>query len=81
MRKLDESKKALIHELISERADVLLDDINHNSKLDQDLDIDSIDKIELLMDIEREFNICIPDADFEEVETVSDVYKIVERYF
>ena len=43
-----------------------------------DLGLDSLDVIDIIMDIEREFNIAIPDADVEKMNTVDDMIKYVE---
>ena len=43
-----------------------------------DLRIDSLDCIELVMAIEEEFSIAIPDDDFEDRFIVSDIVKYVE---
>ncbi len=43
-----------------------------------DLGIDSIDKVELIMDLEEEFDIRIHDDDAGEVRTVGDVVRIVQ---
>ena len=47
------------------------------SKLNEDLGVDSLDAVELVMKLEERFEIKIPDSDSERVETVSDLAKIV----
>lgn len=44
-----------------------------------DLNLDSIDALELLMFIEDEFSINVPDAEWEKVNTVQDALTIVEQ--
>lgn len=58
-----------------------MDIVTDEAKIGDDLGADSLDSIEILMDMEKEFNINIPDADFEEVETVADLFKVIERYY
>ena len=45
-----------------------------------DLGADSLDTVELVMVLEQEFDIDIPEEDAEELLTVSDVIKYVETY-
>ena len=49
------------------------------SKLEDDLWMDSLDEIELLMDLEREFDILIPDDDPGRCLTVKDVVDYMIR--
>ena len=44
-----------------------------------DLGADSLDIVELIMDIEREFEITIPDTMTEKIVTVGDAIKVVEE--
>ena len=44
-----------------------------------DLGTDSLDTVELVMALEDEFKIEIPDEDAEEMETVDDVVKYIEK--
>ena len=44
-----------------------------------DLGADSLDIVELIMALEEEFNIEIPDADAEKVVTVSDVVEYIKE--
>ncbi|MCK9544223.1 MAG: acyl carrier protein [Novosphingobium sp.] len=48
--------------------------------LKNDLSFDSLDCVELTMLLEEKFNIEIDDEDAEKVETVKDVYALVEKY-
>ena len=67
-------------------ADVLGHDLNvisQQSDLVEDLGADSLDAVEILMMIEDEFSIRIPDRDLQEyrdkVHTVKDVCDLVEK--
>lgn len=44
-----------------------------------DLGADSLDLVEMVMSIEEEFGIEVPDEDMETVVTVADVIKVVRR--
>lgn len=54
-------------------------DVNLNSKLIDDLEADSLDLVEILMDVEAEFEIEIEDEDAEKWETVIDICVTVAR--
>ena len=63
--------------LIAAIAYVEVNSISDASDL-SDLGIDSLDRIELTMDLEEEFDIRIRDDDAEGARTVGDVVRIVE---
>ena len=46
----------------------------------KDLDADSLDVVELIMALEEEFDIEIPDEDAEKMETVGDAIKYIEEH-
>ena len=65
-------------ELIAAIAYMGVNSISDASDLSADLGIDSLDRIELTMDLEEEFDIRIRDDDVEGARTVGDVVRIVE---
>ena len=44
-----------------------------------DLNADSLDTVELIMDCEKEFGISIPDEDTQNINTVNDVIEYIEK--
>ncbi len=64
-------------ELVAAIADVEVKSISDASDL-SDLGIDSIDRIEIAMDVEAEFDIEICDDDIEGARTVGDLVRIVQ---
>lgn len=44
-----------------------------------DLNADSLDTVELIMDFEKEFNITIPDEDTQKISTVGDAVAYIEQ--
>ena len=44
-----------------------------------DLNADSLDAVEILMECEEEFNVIVPDEEFENVRTVGDADKLIKR--
>jgi acyl carrier protein len=51
------------------------------TRLVHDLGFDSIDVVELTLNLERRFHIEIPDAELEELHTVQDVLNCVDLHF
>ncbi len=45
-----------------------------------DLDADSLDTIELIMEFEKEFDISIPDEEAEKISTVGDAISYLEEH-
>jgi acyl carrier protein len=66
---------AIVHEQLG----VELDDIELDSNLSSDLGADSLDEVELVMCIEDEFNVEIPDEAAESVNTVGDIITYIEK--
>jgi acyl carrier protein len=53
--------------------------VNASSNFVEDLAADSLDIVELVMKIEEEFGISIPDEDAEKMKTVQDVVDYIQR--
>ena len=64
--------------ILSEQFDVEEDTITMESNIAEDLGADSLDVVDLLMSIEDEFEIEIPDSEIENVKTVGDLVKYIE---
>lgn len=54
-------------------------DVYMDAKLEDDLDLDSLDKVELCMEVEKRFNITLPSDEAEDFVTVGDVVRSVEQ--
>ncbi len=67
-----------IREIISEELDIDIDKITKDSSLVEDFDADSLDVVDIVMSIEDEFGVEIPDDAAEQFKTVGDVAKFVE---
>ena len=55
-----------------------LDSITPEARLAEDLDIDSLDAVELNMTIEESLNITIPDGELMNLKTVGDIVAYLE---
>lgn len=69
-----------IREIIAKQLDVDAEKITMESKLIEDLKADSLDIVELIMDLEQEFDIEIPDDELPKVHTVGDIVSYVEAH-
>lgn len=68
-----------IREIIMEQLNVDQDDVTMDTHLMKDLEADSLDAVEIIMAIEDEFEIVIPDDDAEKFQNVSDIVRFVEE--
>jgi len=66
----------IIAEVVGCDQDLVKDDVNFV----KDLGYDSLNVVELVMQIEEEYEIEIPDEDAEELHTVKDLKKYIEDY-
>ena len=69
-----------ITRILSEQFDVEEDSITPNSSLADDLGADSLDVVDLLMSIEDEFEVEIPDSEVENLKTVGSLVKYIEGH-
>ncbi|WP_101772600.1 acyl carrier protein [Peptostreptococcus faecalis] len=68
-----------IKEIIVEQLNVDDDNfIDLDTDLQEDLDADSLDAVEIIMNIEEEFDIKIPDEDINDIKTIGDIIKYIE---
>jgi len=71
--------KARVIKIVSEQSGAPIDIINPESNLVADLGMDSLDLLEAGMSIESEFDIYVPDEEFERYATVGDIIDLVTR--
>ena len=67
-----------VAEILAEQLDAEIDDIPADTRIAEDLNADSLDVVELLMAIEDEFEITIPDEEIENLKTVGDVADYIQ---
>ena len=68
-----------IRKLISEQLEIDEKEITIKSSFQDDLNADSLDVVELIMSIEDEFGIEIPDEDAEKISTVEDAVGYIQE--
>lgn len=69
-----------VKERISDILGVESDDITMESSFVDDLGADSLDIVELIMALEEEFEIEIPDEEAEKIQAVSDVVEYIKEH-
>jgi len=67
-----------VAEILAEQLDAEKEDITADTRIAEDLNADSLDVVELLMAIEDEFEITIPDEEIENLKTVGDVADYIQ---
>lgn len=67
-----------IRAVLSSELDIDIEKINRDTLIIEDLRADSLDIMELMMSLEDEFNISIPDDSIQDLKTVDDVAEFIE---
>lgn len=68
-----------IKKIICEQLDVPEEDVVPEASFVDDLGSDSLDQVELIMAMEEEFDVSIPDEDAENIGTVQDAIDYVTK--
>lgn len=68
-----------VKSIIAEQLGVKLEEVVDTASFIDDLGADSLDTVELVMALEEEFGIEIPDDDAEKMTTVGDAIKYIEQ--
>lgn len=64
--------------IITDQLGVKLEEVTPGASFTSDLGADSLDTVELIMAIEEEFKIEVPDEDAEKIKTVGEIIKYIE---
>ena len=68
-----------VKDIIVDQLDVDGDEVTLEASITEDLGADSLDVVDLIMSLEEEFDIKIPDEEVENVKTVGDIVKFIEE--
>lgn len=66
-----------VREILVERLDVKADDVNIGAHLRDDLEADSLDLVELIMDLEERFGVKISDEEAQSITTVGEAVDFI----
>ena len=69
-----------VKQLIVEKLSVDANDVKDEASFANDLGADSLETVELMLDLEREFGITIPEEESEKVSTVGDAIAYIEAH-
>jgi acyl carrier protein len=72
------SVKDKVIEIVCEQLGQSKDKVNENTSFITDLGADSLDTVELVMELEDEFDLSIPDEEAEKIKTVGDAIRYIE---
>jgi acyl carrier protein len=68
-----------VKKIICEQLDVPEEDVVPTASFVDDLGADSLDQVELIMAMEEEFDVSIPDEDAEKIATVQDAINYIQK--
>ena len=69
-----------VKRIIEEKLGLETRDYTLESRFNEDLECDSLDIIDIVLSVEKEFNISIPDNVFNDLKTVKDLIDYVEEH-
>ncbi len=67
-----------VKQLIADQLGKAVDEITEDKEVVKDLGADSLDVVEMLMSLEEEFNITVPEEEAVNIKTVGDIVKLIE---
>ncbi|MBQ7339968.1 MAG: acyl carrier protein [Clostridia bacterium] len=68
-----------IIKIIADQLNKDASEISRDQELVQDLGADSLDAVEIIMNIEEEFNIEIPEEEASKIKTVGEIIDVIEK--
>ena len=68
-----------VKELISKQLNKPIEDITNDKEVVKDLGADSLDVVEMLMNLEEECGITISEEDAVNIKTVGDIISLIEK--
>ena len=69
-----------IKKLLAEQLDADEEEMTLDTKIAEDLGADSLDVVELLMSIEDEFEVEIPDEEIDNIKTIGNVVDYIQNH-
>ena len=68
-----------IKEIVKDILEIEPEEVQLSSRLSEDFDADSLDKIQIVMAIEDAFNIKVDDEDVKNINTIQDAVNYIEK--
>lgn len=76
---MEQRQQASLISMIADRFNVPVSAVTGKTNFAQDLHLDSIDSLELIMELEDIYDISISDADAAKLQTVNDVISMIDQ--
>ena len=71
--------KEKVVEIIVDKLGVDAAEVKDEASFTNDLGADSLDTVELIMELEKQFDVTFPDTDAEKIQTVGDAVAYIEN--
>ena len=69
-----------VRDIIAKQLSVKPEEVKAESNIAEDLGADSLDLVEILMSLEDEFGISIPDEAIPQIKTIKDVVEFIDSH-
>lgn len=69
-----------VRDILCEQLDIESDEVTAEASILDDLGADSLDVVDLVMNLEEAFDTEIPDEDIEQLKTVGDVVRYIDEH-
>jgi acyl carrier protein len=69
-----------VHAILNDRLGIGPELLGPHVALGDDLAVDSLDLLEVVIDLESAFGICVPEREIDRVRTVADLVHVVAKY-
>lgn len=76
---MERRQRASLISMIADRFNVPVSAVTGKTNFQQDLSLDSIDSLELIMELEDTYDISVSDADAAKLRTVNDVINLIDQ--
>ncbi|MBR2871378.1 MAG: acyl carrier protein [Clostridia bacterium] len=68
-----------VRETISKQLNKPIEDLTDDKEIVNDLGADSLDVVEMLMNLEEEYGVTVPEEDAVNIKTVGDIIRVIEE--
>ena len=68
-----------VKNLISQQLNKPVEDLTDEKEIVNDLGADSLDVVEMLMNLEEEYGVTVPEEDAVNIKTVGDIIRVIEE--
>lgn len=69
-----------VKEIIANQLSIDVDKLTENTNMSEDLGADSLDLVEILMSLEDEFKVSIPDEAIPQIKSIKDVVEFIDSH-